>query len=362
MSSFARAVRTRLVRDWERGGAAGGARALAGGYRGLLRAREWLYDRQILTSRSLPCAVISIGNLTVGGTGKTPAVEHAVRTLAALGARPAVISRGYGRRSTGVQVVADGRSVLLDPRDAGDEPFLLARRLPGVPVVVGANRYDAARVAVSRFGVSAVILDDGFQHRSLAKDLEIVLVRAENPWGNGRLFPAGPLREPVEALARADLIVVSGAASPDAVGPVAAVAAEHAPGVPVLAAEHEPVECWEGRRMTREPPSALAGRRLLGFAGIAWPDDFRRTLTALGVDLAGFEAYQDHLWYGREDLHRLAARAVAAGAEGLVTTEKDWVRLGGLPLSPLPLYALGVRLVLRTGADVWRQTLARPLE
>ena len=360
MSSLARAVRARLVHEWERGGSAGGARALAGGYRGLLRARAWLYDRRILTSRPLPCAVISIGNLTLGGTGKTPAVEYAVRTLALLGARPAVVSRGYGRRSTGVRVVADGRSVLLAPRDAGDEPFLLARRLPGVPVVVGANRYAAACLAVSRFGASAVVLDDGFQNRSLVKDLEIVLVRAENPWGNGRLFPAGPLREPVDALARAHLIVVSGAAGPDAVASVAAVAARHAPGVPVLAAEHEPVECWEARRLTPEPARALTGKRLLGFAGIAWPDDFRRTLEALGVDLAGFAAFPDHCWYGRGDLDRLAARAVAAGAEGLVTTEKDWVRLSSLPPSRLSLWALGVRFVLRAGADLWREALARP--
>ena len=208
--------------------------------------------------------------------------------------------------------------------------------------------------------MSAVVLDDGFQNRSLVKDLEIVLVRAENPWGNGRLFPAGPLREPVDALARAHLIVVSGAAGPDLVASVAAVAARHAPGVPVLTAEHEPVECWEARRLTPEPARALTGKRLLGFAGIAWPDDFRRTLEALGVDLAGFAAFPDHCWYGRGDLDRLAARAVAAGAEGLVTTEKDWVRLSSLPPSRLSLWALGVRFVLRAGADLWREALARP--
>jgi tetraacyldisaccharide 4'-kinase len=361
VSSLGRAVRARFVRQWQGGGTPGGVRALAGGYRGLLHARQWLYDRRILTSRPLPCAVISIGNLTVGGTGKTPAVEHAVRTLQALGARPAVVSRGYGRRSTGVRVVADGRGVLLPPRDAGDEPFLLARRLPGVPVVVGANRYAAARLALDRFAVSAVVLDDGFQQRTLRKDLEIVLVRADDPWGNGRLFPAGPLREPVEALSRAHLIVVTGAAGPEAVRPVAAVAAQHAPGVPVVAARHEAVECWEARRMAREPAQALARRRLFGFAGIAWPGDFRRTLEGLGVDLAGFEAFPDHFWYGRADLDRLAGRARAAGAEGLVTTEKDWVRLGSLPVSPVSLFALDVRLVLGDGADRWHEALARPL-
>lgn len=349
------------MREWEAEEPTAAARALAGGYRGLLHAREWLYRRRVLKSRALPCAVISIGNLTVGGTGKTPAVEHAVRTLIGLGARPAVVSRGYGRRSTEVQVVADGRAVLLDAPSAGDEPYLLARRLGSVPVLVGADRYEAGRLAVSRFGVTAVVLDDGFQHRSVVKDLEIVLVRAANPWGNGRLLPAGPLREPFAALARAHLIVVSGAPASDAVERVATVAFRYAPGIPVIAGGHEPVECWEARATMREPATSLAGKRLVGFAGIAWPEGFRRTLEGLGVKLADFEAFPDHVWYRAADLERLAGRATAAGAEGLVTTEKDWVRLGALPVPALPLYVLAVRFALRTGEDVFRALLRRAL-
>ena len=151
--------RERFVRGWEEGFASGPARVLAvagGGYRGMLGAREWLYGRGILRSRALPCRVVSIGNLTVGGTGKTPAVEVAVQTLAALGHRPAVVSRGYGRSTRGVQIVADAASISLDPEESGDEPFLLARRLPGIPVVVGSNRLDAARVAIEKFGVTAI--------------------------------------------------------------------------------------------------------------------------------------------------------------------------------------------------------------
>ncbi len=361
VSDLLRSVRLRLTREWEAGGSPAAARALAGGYRGLLHARQWLYDRQVLKSRALPCPVVSIGNLTVGGTGKTPAVEHAVRALVELGARPAVVSRGYGRRSKDVQVVADGRRVLLDARAAGDEACLLARRLAGVPVLVGANRYEAGRLAVSRFHATAIVLDDGFQHRSVAKDLEIVLVRATNPWGNGCLFPAGPLREPVDALARADLIVVSGGPDADAIERVTTVARSVAPGVPVIAADHEPVECREARAGTREPAASLGGKRLLAFAGIAWPEGFRRTLDGLGVALAGLEAFPDHFWYGAEDLERLAARAAAAGAEGLVTTEKDWVRLEGLALPAPALYVLGVRFVLRTGEDTLRALLRRAL-
>ncbi len=361
MSRLFRGVRSRLTREWEGGESPRAARALAGGYRKLLRAREWLYGRRVLRSRALPCPVVSVGNLTVGGTGKTPAVEHAARTLAELGARPAVVSRGYGRRLQDVRIVADGRSILLGARDAGDEPLLLARRLPGIPVIVGANRYEAGRLAVDRLGASAVVLDDGFQHRSLVKDLEIVLVRAASPWGNGRLLPAGPLREPVEALARADLIIASGASCAEEIEHVAEAASRYAPGVPVVGARHEPVDCWDAGTLSRAPAASLRDKRLVGFAGIAWPEGFRRTLAALGVTLAGFEAFPDHFWYESADLERLSRRATEAGADGLVTTEKDWVRFGALALPTQPLWILGIRLALNGGDALFRDALRRTI-
>jgi len=350
-----------VVRGWENGESGVATRALAGGYRGLLQAREWLYQCGLVRSRALPCPVVSIGNLTVGGTGKTPAVEYAVRTLCELGARPAIVSRGYRRRSKGVQVVADGRETLLDAEAAGDESWLLARRLPGVPVVVAASRYEGARLGVTRFGATAVVLDDGFQHRSLVKDLDVVLVRAASPWGNGRLLPAGPLREPLEALARAHLIVVTGGPGPEAFERVAGAVSRHAPGVPVIAAVNEPVLCRQAGRDGSEPATVLAGRRLFGFAGIAWPESFRRTLEAVQVVLCGFQAFPDHFWYSRKDLDGLIARAERAGAEGLVTTEKDWVRLGESSLQGIPLYVLGVRFTLLSGTEIWNAALSRVL-
>jgi tetraacyldisaccharide 4'-kinase len=324
-------------------------RALSAVYERIVRGRERLHRRGVLHARSVPAVVISIGNLTVGGTGKTPAVEQAARTLLDLGARPVVVSRGYGRATRGVQVVSDRGAIRLDPRAAGDEPFLLARRLPGVPVVVGANRYEAASYAVARFGATCVLLDDGFQHRSLRKDVEIVLAHARRPWGNARLLPAGPLREPLSALARADLIVATGADALDGAPEVEATAARHAPGVPVAFAAHD-----------GETRSAvdLKGRRLLAFAGIATPDRFQRTLGALGVEVAGFHAFPDHHWYRARDVSALDAAARAAGAEGLVTTEKDAVRLDRL--SPaLPLHVVGVSFRLLSGDAVWRSVLAR---
>lgn len=353
---------TRVVQGWEQGFGTGGTLvlgALAAGYRRFLAARDRLYERGLLRSREVGPPVVSVGNLTVGGSGKTPAVELAVRTLLELGHRPAVLSRGYRRRSRGVQVVADTAAIRLEAEDAGDEPFLLARRLPGIPVVVGANRWEAARLCLERFPVTALVLDDGFQHRSLRKHLEIVMVRARRPWGNGRLLPGGPLREPLTALARADLVVAAGAAAEEDLEEVRRAVAAHAPGVPVLTARYVPVECWDAERMSRQPPQALAGARLLAFAGIAAPESFRATLAELGVDVVGLVTFGDHHWYRAEDLRRLNDRAGALGALGLVTTEKDWVRLRRVPLPARPIHVLSVRLDLTSGAEQWRAAFQR---
>ena len=349
--------RDRLVQGWERGfiaGAGGLLAAMAGGYRGLLSAREWLYARGVLHSHALDCPVVSIGNLTVGGTGKTPAVELAVRTLADLGHRPAVLSRGYGRSGGGVQIVADAASIRLDAEEAGDEPFLLARRLPGVPVVVGPNRYEAGRVARARFGVTAVVLDDGFQHRTLRKDLEILMARAAQPWGNGRLLPGGPLREPLGGLARAHLVVATGARRLDEAAEVTQTVSHVAPAVPVLTAVHVPTECFESGGMRFVALDALGGARLLAFAGIGSPAGFRRTLRETAATVVDFQEFADHHWYTREELAGLERRAVEMRADGFVTTEKDWVRLRPLPPMRRPVYVLSVRLVLTSGEAHWR--------
>ncbi len=350
------------MRSWEEGFPRGAAPLLAvagGGYRGLLGAREWLYTRGVLKSRSVGCPVVSIGNLTVGGTGKTPAVEVAVQTLVSLGHRPAVVSRGYGRRVGGIHVVADQASIRLDVEEAGDEPFLLARRLPGVPVVVGSNRYATARLAIERFGVTAIVLDDGFQHRTLTKDLEIVMARARTPWGNGKLLPAGPLREPFEALARADLVVASGAATRGEAQAVIDAVERHAPDVPVLTALAVPAECWEANRMRPVGLTELAGKRVVAFAGIAAPGGFAETLTESGVAMEAFVPFSDHHWYSAEEVARLDGRARDLGVDGLITTEKDWVRLRKLPLPRCPLWVLAVRLVLTSGEDAWHAAFRR---
>jgi len=353
-----RTVGARLTTGWDAG--FGGPASVALGaasaaYRGLLETRGWLYARGMLRARSLPCPVVSIGNLTVGGTGKTPAVELAVRTLAELGHRPAVVSRGYGRKSRGVQVVADTASIHLTPEDAGDEPFLLAHRLPGTPVVVGADRWEAARRAIDACDATAIVLDDGLQQRTLTTSLDVVMARARKPWGNGRLLPAGPLREPLTGLARAGLVVATGPRESDS-DEVAESVARFAPGVPLVTATLDPVSCWDAMTLAPVPLSRLAAARVVPFAGIARPEAFASTVRELGVK-DDVIAFPDHHWYSGDDVRTLVARA--ASADALVTTEKDWVRLRGHRIEGPPVYVVSVALVLTSGAAAWRAAFER---
>jgi tetraacyldisaccharide 4'-kinase len=305
--------------------------------------------------------VVSVGNVTLGGSGKTPVAELAARSLRELGAQPAVVSRGYGRSTRGVHVVADRDGVRLDARAAGDEPRMLAERLPGIPVVVGESRLLAGGLAVERCGATALVLDDGFQHRSLVKDLEIVVVNGRSPWGNGRLFPRGMLREPLSALGRAHLIIVT---NPPGAADVEAVTAEvrrHNDRVPVLTASYEVVEARELDTGRRLGPDALRGRRLLAFAGLGTPQGFADTLASIGVRAPGLIEFPDHHWFALDDLATLARQSIAVGADGLITTEKDAVRLRELPLPDVPLWVLSVGLRLTAGVDQWMQALSRVL-
>jgi tetraacyldisaccharide 4'-kinase len=349
----------RLHRLWNGQGSAvlrGVLVAAAGVYRGALVAREACYGVGLFSTRRLPVPVISIGNVTLGGSGKTPLTAVVAATLRDLGARPAIVSRGYGRRTRGVHVVADQSGVHLAARDAGDEPRLLAEQLPGVPVVVGESRYEAGRVAVERCGADALVLDDGFQHRTLAKDLEILSVEGREPWGNGRLFPRGVLREPLSALQRANLVVVTNPPSPGAVQSMAWSLRRAESHAEVLSGSYR-AETLRDPDGATHPPSAIGGRRVVALAGLASPAGFVTTLTSLGAVVAELLAFPDHHPYGATDLERVRLSARRTQADWVVTTEKDWVRLREVPSLDLPLKILSVRLDL--GAD--SRALARAL-
>ncbi len=312
--------------------------------------RRWAYRRGWLRSEHPGVPVVSVGNLTLGGTGKTPCVERICRVLQGMGRRPAVLSRGYGgSASRSGAVVGDGRRVLADWTVGGDEPVLLARRLPGVPVLVGRDRRRTARRAVRELGADALVLDDGFQHLRLARDLDVVTIDARNPFGNGACLPRGLLREGLRALADAGLVVLTRTRGLPR-GRVAALREtvdRYAPGVPVLTAEHRPAG-WigaDGERMLEV--EALRGEKVLAFAGIGNPAAFFEDLEALGLRVVDSVPFPDHHRFTAEDLGRLAEWGRLVNASALVTTEKDLVRLPRDLPEGVPWLALRIELELR---------------
>jgi tetraacyldisaccharide 4'-kinase len=366
-------IRAGLVRAWRDGrlGALGPALApVAWAYRAGLAAREAAYARGVLASGHLPCPVVSVGNLTLGGTGKTPTVELVARWLGAETRRVTIVSRGYGRRpGAAVELVSDGGPPRLPAERAGDEPLLLARRLPGVSVVVGADRLEAGRWAWAHLQPDVVVLDDGFQQRRLRKDVEIVCLNARAPWGQGGLFPRGTLREPPSALARAHLVVLTGVSGGAVFGDLLAEIRRHAGPVPCLAADYAVEGLQDLESGALRPAADIAGRSVLAFAGIATPERLAETLASRGALVRGLVAFPDHHPYALSDLDAIAERAREVSADLVVTTEKDAVRLpnagdGGMGVrvawpggARLPVWAVRVRLEPVSGADDWRTAL-----
>ena len=273
--------------------------------------------------------IVSVGNIAFGGRGKTPTVAFIARLLIEMGERPAVISRGYGRRRVedGVVVVSDGRRLLADLDRAGDEPLMLARDLPGVPVLVCEQRAIAGAMARHTFGATALVLDDGFQHRQMARDVDLVLVTPDDL--KGRRAPFGRLRESPSALARADAIVWTEKTS-EVISPVfkREITSE------VVLVRHQ------------SPLPLPAGTRVFVLAGIAGPERFTRAAVEAGYVVAGSWAPGDHHRYTTADVARLAREVESTGAAGVLTTSKDAVRL--LPLRPLPfaLYEWPLRVTI----------------
>lgn len=288
------------------------------------RARRALYAAGHLARRRLPRPVVSVGNLAVGGAGKTPHVQHLARWLAGRGLRPAVLSRGYGRRSRGVLWASGERRP--DPRAVGDEPALLALTLPGVPVVVGESRYEAGVECLRRREVDVFLLDDGFQHLSLAREADLLLVDAERGLGNGLTLPFGPLREPPAHARYADALVVTKCRDV-AEGERAAAA------VPIPAGRPRAFSRLVPRAVVgpagEEGPLPPPGTGVAAFCGLARNDQFAATLEALRLDVRAFLRFPDHHVYGPRDLRRIDE---AARGGTVLTTEKDLVRLpAGLP-------------------------------
>lgn len=295
-------------------------------YAAVIRLRNLSYDHGLLKQKRLRCPVISVGNLTVGGTGKTPMVIELAGLFMGWSLKPAVLSRGYGGKSTKeMNVISDGRSILSGPDEGGDEPLLIARRLPAVPVLTGSQRAVTGEHAIEHFGIDVAILDDGFQHRSLRRDLDIVLLDSGHPLGNGHLIPRGPLREPFSSLNRADLIVLTRAGKSGKTLFERRLAEEF-PAIPVFKACHRTGRLTEGDGTFR-PPSYLTGKKIYAFAGLAHPDSFRESIELLQGVIVGFRAFPDHHPYTAGDIADIEKEAGSLSADLILTTEKDGVKL-----------------------------------
>jgi tetraacyldisaccharide 4'-kinase len=316
-------------------------------YGGLVSMRTVAFASGLVGTRRLSVPVVSVGNVVAGGAGKTPFVELLARRLHERGCRVAIVLRGYRGASTGPAVVSNGRALLAEPPLASDEAYLLARRLPGIAVLTGADRYLAGQIAVEELGADVIALDDGFQHLRLHRDLNIVLLDATNPFGYGRLLPSGLLREPLISLARADLVILTYADLGSDLDGVARRIRRYAPDVPILHAVHHP-SALLGVRGEVLPPERLQGQRLLAFSGIANPRRFEETLARLGAIVLGHRMLPDHHVYSSEDLESLASAARASGASLMITTEKDLVKLShlGPQNGGVPLYALSIQFEL----------------
>ena len=271
--------------------------------------------------------MVSIGNLTTGGTGKTPAVQWLAEWAREEGFHAAVLSRGYGsRHGKGVLVVSDGKTLLTGPDEAGDEPCLLAKNLRDIPVLTAKNRYHAGLMAHNAYGCDFYILDDGFQHISLRRDLDLVLMDAAKPFGNGRLLPGGPLREPISHLKRADAFIFTRSREGMADKKTPDRLPAGFPHKPLFWSTHRPKAVIFPHSNQTFGPEFMKGKRVVAFAGIARPETFEKTLTKLGADILFFKRFRDHHPFSRQDLLHLVGRKEILGADFLITTEKDWVR------------------------------------
>ncbi len=327
-------------------------------YQLAVSVRIYLYEREIFSQNSLPCKVVSIGNITVGGTGKTPMVSYVANLLSGLGLKVAVISRGYGghaQRSGGI--VSDGKTTLMGPRASGDEPQLLASRLKGIPLLVGKDRYLAGKQAMSRFGASVLVLDDGFQHLALKRDVDLLLIDSARPFGNGHCVPRGPLREPVSGIKRASAFVLTRWTGDSPLNRQRDVLEAHAPGRPIFKCMHVPETLFVAGQEKPIDLATLKGQRLFAFSGIARNEAFRETVSSLGGDVIGFLEFSDHHRYTKDDVESIWKGATDKGVDGIITTEKDLVNLGtDTPSMPL-LLVLGIRISFGDDAEAFASYL-----
>jgi tetraacyldisaccharide 4'-kinase len=337
-------------------------------YGAAMRLRRLFYTQGLFASYRLPCFVISVGNLSLGGTGKTPMVLYLGEMLRTMGYHPAVVSRGYkGLYENRGAVISDGRTLLCDARSAGDEPYLLANLLQGVPVVVGKDRVAAGHVALEKFTPDVLLLDDAFQHLRVQRDLNLLLLDAGNPFGNSYVAPRGPLREPICALSYADALIMTRCGNSTSfhyddlakrVSPRPVFRSSHRSVVRGLLKAGQKPGAVLADHLNRDQSGHPSGRRGFAFSGLARNHEFQESLSKLGLRIDGAMGFKDHHPYDPDDAKRIARAAQAAGSDYLVTTDKDYVRLPQKKSYPLDLVVMGIEIDFKTDHERWRRFVA----
>ncbi|MGQ9499471.1 MAG: tetraacyldisaccharide 4'-kinase [Dissulfurimicrobium sp.] len=341
-------------------------RPLSPAYSGVMRLRAWAYKKGFLVAKTLPCPVISIGNITLGGTGKTPFVMAVAEWLKRQDIRPAIVTRGYGGRAgKGPALVSTGEGALLSPLEAGDEPAMMANQIRGIPVVAGSDRFNAGLFAINNLNAQVILLDDGFQHIALNRDIDIVLIKAGRPFGTGRVFPGGDLREPLQAMRRATAIVITDSQilSPDQIKTYRQMVGAIAPERPVFLAQTR----------VKNIMDIDLSMPIFAFCGIGSPETFFEMCAETGADIRGKKAFRDHHAYTLNDIKQIAEEAIKSGARRVVTTAKDAVKVKDiwqetmagedktLPLVTLEIEALPEAGLFRLIANTLAKTGLRPI-
>ena len=332
-------------------------------YSGAVKLRRIFYKKAVLNSKRLPCPIISIGNITVGGTGKTPMTIYVAQVVKQLGYKVAIISRGYKGKAEKVGgIVSDGKVLMMTPENAGDEPYMMANRLKDVPVIVGKNRFKAGRQAIRKFDPDIIVLDDGFQHLKLQRDLDLVLLDYRKPFGNGHLLPRGVMREPVSSLLCANAIILtrSDTVNDNEMSSSLKKLRSYERKKPVYRTFHHPfvykINNGEKKKFetniqetSRQSSDCIKGRTAFAFSGLADNHSFQQTVKSLKCNLSGFKEFPDHHPYSERDLDEILLAAKKSMSECIITTEKDYVRIAHKINWSDDLFVIGIEIDF--GAD-----------
>ncbi|MBD3287565.1 tetraacyldisaccharide 4'-kinase [candidate division KSB1 bacterium] len=306
--------------------------------------RNKFYDLHIFRINEISgIKCISVGNITTGGTGKTPAVEYLAKVLTAKGKRVAILSRGYRRKSKGSLIVSDGKKILADYKHSGDEPQLLARNLKGVPVIVESDRFKGGLLIRNKFDPGIIILDDAFQHRRIKRNLDILMIDCTAGLEHDRMLPAGNLREPLSGLKRSDIILLTRVDQVNRTDSLRQFIKKFT-NAPIIETIHQPVSLKELNGDSEFPVNAINHKTVLLFSGIGNPVAFKNTIMKLGANVVSEVTFFDHHFYAKADLQNIRRIAENKGVKWIITTEKDAIRLSSMKALDFSIYYLKIRL------------------